>query len=399
MKQSLFVILAAAVLTGCPKKTTGSGTQVVEDEDIWATGPEEPERRVPEGWKHIDLPSGTSDLRPNTSLALQDGSLWIAGSTLKIAQYQWLLRAPGLEEPAQYVYDPGRIIRIATNGTGGISAVGVLGGIPSDKAWFGNIDAFGEVSSRQTYLSDGPGRLWGVDSSQEHLILVGTVASELNMKGWMISADIAGSDRWKQMYGGDGDYAITWVDAREDGAVAIGRFRTLEGTDEAWYVRTDDKGEVAAERHWAPKTWTKLQTGAAHPTGDILAAGLVSSSELGPDDGNASLWIGRMTPSGGTTWDRFEREDVSEISQAVAWKGGLALVARTGALGTLDRRTWLVRSNDNGDVVWTTLNVPQEIDFAEVHAVTEDTLQFVAVLSDKDGVSWTSYPLVLKDDE
>jgi len=371
---------------------------VVEDEDIWGAGDEEV-TRIPEGWKHIDLPTGSIDLRPNSSLAVEDGTLWIAGSTLKIAQYQWVLRAPGIEEPTQHIYDPGRVIRISSNGTGGISAVGVLGGIPSDNAWFGNIDAFGEVSSRQTYLSDGDGRLVNLDTDGDNLILSGTVAAGVDMKGWLIAADSGGSDKWKMKYGGGGNHEMAWVDARPDSTVAVGRFRADSGTDQAWYVRTDKDGNIAAERHWAPKTWTGLKTGVSHPTGDVIAVGLVAETELGPDDGDASLWIGRLTPKGNASWDRFERDDVSAISPAVAWKGGMALVARTGAIGTVDRRTWLVRCSDNGDVSWSELGVPDDIDLAEVHAINEETLQFVAVMSDKEGVSWTSYPLVLKDEE
>jgi hypothetical protein len=217
------------------------------------------------------------------------------------------------------------------------------------------------------------------------------------MRGWLISADVNGSDRWKKTYGESGDHTLSWVDERDDETTLIGRFRAEDGTDEAWYLRVDSEGKVEAERHWAPKTWTRLHTAVSHPTGDVLAAGLVSSTELGPDDGDASLWIGRLTPTGQTTWDRFEHTDVSEMTQAVAWKDGLALVVRTGAIGAHDRGAWLVRASADGVVVWTELNVPGEIDLVEVHAINSDTLQLIVVISDKEGVSWTSYPLVLND--
>ena len=396
MRTLSFLVSFAVLLAACPKAKDGTATK--DTQDIWANGPQERVRRVPEGWEHIDLPPGSFDARPNSTLAVEDGTVWIAGSAVKIAQYQWVLRASNVDEPKQHVYDPGRIIQIASNGTGGISAVGVLGGIPSDNAWFANIDAFGEVSSRQTYPANGAGRLLNFAVSADGQILSGTVAEGLGMQGWLIAADMDGSDQWKMKYGGTGDHALTWVTTSEAETIAVGRYRAEMAPDEAWYVRVDAEGKVLAERHWAPKDWTRLSTAVAHPTGDLIAAGLVSSTDLGPDDGAASLWIGRLTPKGMTTWDRFEREDVSEVNNAVPWKGGLAVVVRTGGVGTADRRTWLVRCTDDGVVTWTALNLPEGVDLAEVHAVNEDTLQLVAVISDKEGISWTSYALALMAD-
>ena len=394
MSTSIRLLLATLFLVACPKPSpTGSSAE----ESIWIAPEAEPQRRVPDGWSHVDLPTGVSDLNPTTSLATEDGSLWIGGSAVKIGQHQWLLRAPGLEAPVQHIYDPGRILHLASNGTGGVAAVGALGGIPSDKAWFGSIDAFGEPASRQTYLSTGAGRLQGIDASGENLVLAGTATQGLHTAGWLITADRDGSDKWKRTYGDSGERGLGWVSAQSDGIVGLGYSRTAEGTDEAWYLRTSPDGELEIEQQWASKSWTRLSTGVAHPSGDVLGAGLTSAHQFGADDGEASLWIGRINSMGVPTWDRSEREDVSEISSAVAWGDGLALVARTGGIGTADRRTWLVRADGAGAVQWTELNVPVEIDFAEVHAITEDTLQFVAVIADDLGVSWTSYPLVLKD--
>jgi hypothetical protein len=386
------------LLAGCPKSPAKPSGDDATEANIWATTDEEPTRRVPDGWLHVDLPMGVSDVRPSSSMATEDGSVWIAGSAVKIAQHQWLLRAPGLEEPVQHIYDPGRIIHISSNETGGVAAVGVLGGIPADKAWFGNIDAFGETSSRQTYLSSDSGQLRGIHMRESNLVLAGTVATGVGSSGWLIAADRDGSDIWKRTYGDTGDYALNWVHQGENGIVAIGTRRTSTGTDAAWFLHTDATGTISAERNWQPKTWTQLTTGIAHDSGDIFAAGLVSPNQFGADDGEASLWIGRLNNAGLSAWDRIERDDLSELSMAVPWRDGIALVARTGGIGTLDRRTWLVRSSGSGEVTWTELNVPEEVNYAAVHSISSDTLKLVAVISDEMGVSWTTYPLELNDE-
>jgi len=384
------------LLMGCPKQTHPT-QPAAADEGIWAAPDQEPTRRVPDGWKHVELPTGVSDLHPTSSLATEDGSLWIGGSAVKIGQHQWLLRATGLDEPVQHIYDPGRILYVASNGTGGIVAGGALGGIPADKAWFGSIDAFGEPASRQTYLSSGPGHLRGIHAQDDHLVLAGTLARDLDSAGWLIKADRDGSDKWKMTYGEAGEHALNWVTTLNGGIIGVGYSRSRAGTDEAWYVRTNADGQAEVDRQWVTKTWSRLTSGVAHPSGDVFAVGFASATEFGADDGEASLWIGRLNSMGVPTWDRNERDDVSEITSAVPWDGGLAVVARTGAIGTQDRRTWLVRASEAGTVTWTELNVPREIDFAEVHAISEDTLQFVAVIADDLGVSWTSYPLALND--
>jgi hypothetical protein len=92
------------------------------------------------------------------SLARADGSIWIVGSTLKLMQYQWLLRVPAVGTPVNQILDPGRILAIVGDGGGGASVAGVLGA-PSDRGWFGTINAFGSMTAKQTYLS---GRAPGV---------------------------------------------------------------------------------------------------------------------------------------------------------------------------------------------------------------------------------------------
>ncbi len=346
---------------------------------------------TPEDWLHLDLPMGGTDARANASLATSDGSVWIAGSTLKMMQYQWLLHVPAVGNASHKILDPGRIMEITDDGAGGASAVGALGA-PDDRGWFGSLNAYGEGTSKQTYLSAGLGVLGDISRKGKVVMMAGQRGTETgeNTAGWLISAQGSGSENWSKSYGGDGTHALHWTEPLEDGgAVSIGRWHGPGSSgDQAWYLRVDEAGEVVVDQRWDTGGWSHLGTAVLHGTGDVIAAGLASGSRYGQEDGEATLRVLRIADDGVTVWERAERHDVSDVSAAIPWRGGMALCVKTGEMSSIGRRTWLVQVTREGKLTWTDLLLPVDIELAQVHAVDDSSMGLLAVASGEEGVRW-----------
>jgi hypothetical protein len=331
-------------------------------------------------------------LRANTAETWDDGTLTLAGSAVRVAQYQWMLRVPAIGEASHLVLDPGRIHQIRDNNTGGLLAVGVLGGVPEDKAWYGDIDAFGNLGARQTYLSDGEGSLHSLAPLDQGFTLAGELtAADGRQRGWLVKADAEGRDEWKRQYGDAAKQELLWL--ANAGGVLVAAGYQHDETDDAWVIAVDATGELLLDKRFSEPGWTRLHTGSLLPDGDLLAVGLRHETQNGALDGAASLWSVRLGPDGEIRWDRSERSDLSLLTKAVRWGDGIAIAGLVGPVGT-ERRAVFAHIAQSGATTWTELDLPISPDWLQL-SVTGAVLGLVATKTDELGVLWTHKPVEL----
>lgn len=366
------------LLLGCPKQQ--------------ASGPEVPKGPViPPGFVAVEPPGNFHELRPLASAVLPDGSVVLAGSAVRIVQYQWALRAPTSGTPTQSTFDPGRIEWVQDNGTAGLSAVGVLGGVPEDKAWYGEIDAFGKLGTRQTYLSDGSGVLRSVVRLNDGLAAGGEMlGADGRLRGWVVRTDHNGRDVWKAQAGSAPAQGLSWLS--EIGGTLVGAgWQAGAETDDAWVAVFDQVGAVVLDRAWPDAAWTRLNAGRLLADGDLLVTGISAPTDEAGLDGTGSLWAARLSADGTSRWDRAERNDLSLVTRATPYGNGVAVAALRGAYGT-DRAVVVATIAPDGTTRWTDAPVPAGVTWAEVHGVG-GKLVLVAVIADKDRFAWRSVEL------
>lgn len=362
----------ALLLLGCPKQAP---TEVVP------AGP-----TFPEGFAAVEPPGNFDELRPLASAVLADGSVVIAGSAARIVQYQWVLRVPAGGQAAQSTFDPGRVEWVEDNGTAGLSAVGVLGGVPEDKAWYGEIDAFGRLGTRQTYLSDGSGVLRAVVRLADGLAAGGEMlGADGRLRGWVVRTDHNGRELWKAQAGQSAGQGLAWL--TDVGGTLVGAgWQAGEATDDAWVAVFDQVGAVVLDRAWPDPAWTRLNGGRPLGDGDLLVTGMSAPTEEASLDGAGSLWAARLSADGTSRWDRAERTDLSLVTRATPWGQGVAVAALRGAYGT-DRTAMVATIAPDGTTRWTDAPVPPGVTWVEVHAV-DGKLVLVAVIADRRGFAW-----------
>lgn len=359
------------VLAGCPKSAPTEAPGPV--------GPPPP----PEGFTRVAPPDDFNSVRPLSSVVLPDGTLAIAGSAVRAVQYQWMLRVPQTGEPQHVVLDPGRVEWLGHNGTAGFDAVGVLGGVPVDKAWYGEIDAFGTLRARQTYLSEGNGQLHARTRVDAGLVLAGESANaEQQLQGWFVRTDNNGRDTSSTAVGDASAQGLGWLG--EQGGIVVGAGWQLDTTEDPWVVAIDGTDQVVLDHRWQDAGWTRLNSGTFLPDGDLLVTGYSAPTRDGALDGAGSLFASRIGPEGSERWAITERSDLSQLTRAVRWGGGLAVAGLTGAYGTR-RQVVVGLIDDDGTTRWSQPKVPAGMDFAELHSV-DDRLWLVAAGVDEHGI-------------
>lgn len=365
----------ALLLLGCPKAPSPAPTEPVQP----------PGPKTPAGYQTIGLPGQFKQVRPLTSDALPDGSIAISGAAVRVVQYQWSVKIPATGDPIQNTFDPGRIEFVSDNGTGGLNAVGVLGGVPEDKAWYGDIDAFGNLSTRQTYLSEGAGQLRAVVRVDSEVAFAGEVLDDTgNLRGWVLLADNQGRDLWKTELGDSTAQGLTWLSTTGQNLIAAGW--TLGETEDPWVAVVDLEGTVVAEHSWPDPAWTRLTSGRLLTDNDLLLAGISAPTESGILDGTGSLWVGRVGPDGTARWDRQERNDLSLITRATPWGRGLAVAALAGPYGS-PRKVVVASVGEDGKTKWIEPDLPAGATFAELHAANEKLI-LIAAIADEQGLHW-----------
>lgn len=372
-------------LVGCPKNPgPKSPSATVEPESVW--GQEQAGSDLPAGWPSIEIPVGYRNLRVHSTMIREDGSVWAGGAATKIGQYQWILRIPAFGDPTHTVYDLGRILHISDNETAGAHAVGVLGGVPQDKAWYGDIDAYGNIGNKQTYLSDADGALLGVTSIEGGIAYVGYQVTDAGEDGWVVRGDEYGRDLWKRAYGDQENQRLDWVQSRGERLVAVGSSGTSADMD-AWLVVVDLDGQIQLEKRWESPGHTGLTSAIFLPNGDLLGAGLHQQASDDYLEGAGGLWFARITPEGEVSWDRHERTDLSVVGAIRAHGDGYAIAALRGPVGT-EREVVVAQVDANGTVSWTEIPGSVGATWADVMTSEDDALRVVMLSTSEAGVAW-----------
>jgi hypothetical protein len=187
-------------------------------------------------------------------------------------------------------------------------------------------------------------------------ILSGFKGTSANARDfWLFKLNSAGDSVWSHTYGGPDDEWCGDVVQTADGGYALaGETHSYgAGNYDAWLVRTDALGGVL---------WDRSYGGAQHdgatqllPTADggFILAG--ESASFNGHNGNMDFWLLKVNANGDSVWSHTYDKSVSDGCHAfcAAPGGGYLLVGGADAVDTLAHtEAWLVRTNENGDSLW-----------------------------------------------
>jgi hypothetical protein len=245
----------------------------------------------------------------------------------------------------QQTTDGGYIIagETASYGAGSIDVWLIKTDANGDSLWsrtFGGSDADLAYSVRQT--------------SDEGYILTGYTSSygAGDNDVWLIKTDADGNSLWSRTFGGSADDRGYGVQQTIDGEYILTGYTSSygAGSQDVWLIKTDANGDSLWSRTFGgdpdDRAYTVQQTS---DSGYIIAA---ATRSYGP--GPWDFWLIKTDANGDSLWSRTfggSSSDVGKSAQQTS-DGGYIIVGFTMSYGAGSSDVWLIKTDTNGDSLW-----------------------------------------------
>ena len=206
---------------------------------------------------------------------------------------------------------------------------------------------------------------------------------------------------WSRTYGGTGDDAVLSVAPTTDGGYVLGGATQSSGagSDDAWMIKTNADGDTL----WCRTFGGAQSDGATHvgqtADGGYFIAGMTFSYGVG----NGDFWLIKADADGNTVWSRTYGGPGEDYCGSKRGRGqqtydeGYILAGYTTSFGAGDRDFWLVKTNANGDSVWSRTFGGPLTDQAHYVVQTADSGYIVAGMTYSFGAGSGDFWLVKTD--
>lgn len=221
--------------------------------------------------------------------------------------------------------------------------------------WLLKVDANGDSVWSQTFGGSTFDYCWTMtQTSDGGFALAGNTDSygAGDKDIWLVKTDASGDSLWSHTYGGSGYEGAFEVQQTSDGGYILAGYTPSFGAGgrDAWLVKTDANGDSLWSQTYGgsaeERGWSVQQTA----DGGYILAGTTTSFGAGDDD----LWLIKTDANGDSLWSRtFGGERLDKCNEVrVASNGGYVLAGRTESYGAGSSDIWLLRTDAYGDSVW-----------------------------------------------
>lgn len=159
------------------------------------------------------------------------------------------------------------------------------------------------------------------------------------------------AEKWQRIYGGDGiDYGYSVKTCLRNGYVAVGSSST-NGVTDGYMIRTDTMGMLLWTKYFSGNNVDVFRSIRILPDSGFIVAGYSNSGGHGGYDG----WLVRTDKNGDTLWTKYIGTSDWDFFYDVypTYDGGFILAGGTYGAGSGDEDMYFVRTDANGDTLWT----------------------------------------------
>src|SRR5665648_412109 len=191
-------------------------------------------------------------------------------------------------------------------------------------------------------------------SGEKNFIIVG----ETNSKGagnndaWILKLDEEGNILWDKTYGGEkNDGAFSIVEAEDHSYIICGyTWSKGKGKDDGWVFKIDQNGKVLWERTFGDNSTDTLFSIIKSKDGDYVAVGRTNSK--GP--GNSDAWVLKLDEEGNVLWDKTYggEENDGAFSIVEVEDHSYIICGYTWSKGKGKDDGWVFKIDQNGKVLW-----------------------------------------------
>lgn len=198
---------------------------------------------------------------------------------------------------------------------------------------------------------------WGYDvrpTSDGGFIVVGrtTPARSDNSSFYLVRTDAYGNVLWTRAIGGSGYEDAYCVRQTDDGGYIVAGNTTSFGAGhyDFYLVKTDANGDTS----WTGTFGWEMEDGAASVQ-QTTDGGYVVAGSARPGGWPEDLYVIKTNASGETTWTRTYGGESSDCGCSIQQTsdGGYIIVGHTASFGAGSYDIYLVKTDANGDTVWT----------------------------------------------
>ena len=170
---------------------------------------------------------------------------------------------------------------------------------------------------------------------------------------YVLRTDSLGDTLWTRAYGGAGeDFAFSARQTADSGFIICGTTYSYGGgQSDVYLIKTDAAGDT----EWT-RTFGGTQQEHGHSVIQTEDSGYVvcgTTYSLGA--GDADIWLIRTDGNGDTLWTRAYGGDTADLGHSVAQTAdhGFILCGQTTSFGAGNYDAWLIKTDSTGDTLWT----------------------------------------------
>ncbi len=169
---------------------------------------------------------------------------------------------------------------------------------------------------------------------------------------WLVKLDSAGNEQWNRAFGGltiDIGYSVQQTS--DGGYVIAGQTYSFgSGNSDAWLIKTDQSGNAVVNKTFGGNNFDFASSIQQTSDGGYVFTG--STASFGP--GKTNVWLIKTDPQGDTVWTRTIAKGLFNAGYSVqqTTDGGYIVTGYTYS-GSRNDDVWLIKTDPSGNTVWT----------------------------------------------
>lgn len=254
------------------------------------------------------------------------------------------------------IFEFGRCVRQTTDG--GYIIVGDTDsfGAGNFDVWLIKTDSEGNILWTETIGGGGEDRGFSVEQTTDGGYIITGMTSSYGAGGfdiWLIRIDSAGSTLWTKTFGGSfWDWATEVQQTTDGGYIITGMMQpSFAAGWNVWLIKTDSNGNSEWTRTFGTENTDNGMS--VQQTGDGGYIVLADTYSYGA--GSSDFWLIKTDSSGISSWTKTFGGSNSERSHSVRQTddGGYIITGDTKSFGAGDYDVWLVKTDSDGESEWT----------------------------------------------
>lgn len=194
---------------------------------------------------------------------------------------------------------------------------------------------------------------------------------------WLIKTDEHGEEQWNNTFGGiHYEWGYCVQPTSDGGYILTGVFSNISAdSSDLILIKTDENGEEEWTRYFGGNSFDAGVYVIENDEGDYIATGYTSTSAS-----ECNVWLIKVNATGESLWSRSYGGTGRDEGRCVQQTedGGYAIAGGTMSFGGSDKDAWLIKTDENGDSLWSQVYGGSNEDYAYIVRVEEAGGYFLA---------------------